>query len=111
MELHTYLDVCKNVCIYLVLFCRIMAAKTAIRISAEAHRILKLASAHKGVSLVEALDDITKTWEREHFFREMNNAFALQQEDPEAREGEKAERAMWDATLTDQQEDEHDIQT
>lgn len=111
MELHTYLDVCKNVYIYVVLFCRIMAAKTTIRISAEAHRILKLASAHKGVSLVEALDEIAKTWEREHFFQEMNNAFASLKEDPQAWQEEKAERAIWDATLTDQQEGEDDAQT
>lgn len=101
MELQVVYIVCKNVCDYVVQFCKIMAAKTTIRISAEAHRILKLFAEQQGVSLVEALDAITQKWEREYFFRQMNQAYAAVREDAQAWEQEQEERRVWDNSLMD----------
>ena len=74
---------------------------TTVRISAEALRILKLVSKTKGISLIEALDEITKAWERDHFFSEFNKAYATVREDAASWEAELEERKAWDATLLD----------
>jgi len=82
-------------------------ATTTIRVSPEAHRILKLLSDRRGVSLVEALDEIVGAWERDHFFQEFNEAYAALKADSTAWQEEIAERGSWDVTLMDNQGDEH----
>jgi hypothetical protein len=86
-------------------------ATTTIRVSPEAHRILKLASEERGISLVEALDEITKAWEREHFFQEFNNAYATLRENATVWAEEQDERRLWDAALTDNIEEEDGSKT
>jgi hypothetical protein len=82
-------------------------ATTTIRVSPEAHRILKMLSDRRGVSMVEALDEIVSAWERDHFFQELNEAYAALKVDGAAWQEELAERKSWDVTLMDNQGDAH----
>lgn len=82
-------------------------ATTTIRVSPEAHRILKLLSDRRGVTLVEALDEIVSAWERDHFFQEFNAAYATLRNADTAWREELDERAAWDVTLMDNQGEDH----
>lgn len=56
--------------------------------------------------MIEALDEITKAWERDHFFDRLNAAYAALKENPTAWAEEEEERSAWDHTLVDNIEDE-----
>ena len=83
-------------------------ATTTIRISVEAHRVLKSICARRGLSLIEAVDEMLEAWERQQFFDAFNQAYAAVREDPRAWKAEQEERSVWDTALMDNQEDERD---
>ena len=77
-----------------------------IKISSEAYRILKSIADSRGISLIEAIDEMTKSWDKQHFFDQFNTAYAALKEDPDTWRELQEERAVWDITLADNLEDE-----
>lgn len=51
--------------------------------------------------MIEALDKITAEWERDQFFRSMNESYAALRSNPDAWAEEQEERRLWDSTQSD----------
>ena len=88
-----------------------MKASTTVRISERSRSVLRRLSEQKKISMVEALDEVTAYWERQHFFQTLNESFAALKADPDAWQEELEERRLWDQTLTDDIDDESSAET
>ncbi len=84
---------------------------STVRISDEAHRILKTIADDEGVSLTAALDKLTEEWERVRFFERLNEAYLAVQQRRQEWEEEQLERALWDKALLDDLADEDERTT
>ena len=76
---------------------------TQTRISERAHARLRRIAEETGKTHQEVIDAALRTYEREVFLERVNEGFAALRADPRAWAEELAERAAWDATLTDEQ--------
>lgn len=77
-----------------------------IRISGEAHGVLKSLAAETGEPIQLLLDRAIEAYRRQRFFEELNAAYGALRGDPGDWEEERQERAAWDAALSDDIEDE-----
>lgn len=72
-----------------------------IRISPQSKAILHELAKHDGRPMQNVLEDAIEQYRRDRFFREVDEAYARLQADPEAWQEELDERRLWDATLAD----------
>ncbi len=80
-------------------------ASATIRVSAPTHEILRDLSRQSGQPISELVARAVERLRREYFLEATNQAFANLREDPAAWQAELAERAEWDQTLGDGQDD------
>lgn len=78
----------------------------SIRISAKAKSTLREVAKREGKPMQAVLDAAIERYRRDLFFRELDEAFAEWQADPEAWEAELSERRLWESTLLDGLEQE-----
>ena len=81
-----------------------MAAGT-VRVGERTRRRLKELSKELGKPMTEVLRQALEMYRRSMIIAEANRAWAILKADPEAWNDELAERAAWDSTLGDGQED------
>ena len=77
-------------------------ATTNMRVRPDTHTALKTIAEKQGVSMQDLLDKLVADHERQTFLCEMNDGFAALRQDEAAWKDLQAERAEWDATLTDE---------
>ena len=80
-------------------------ASTTIRITEQTHAILRDLSQQTGEPLSVLVAKAVERLRREHFLEATNRTFANLREDSEAWEDVLAERAEWEQTLPDGQDD------
>lgn len=80
-------------------------ASATVRINADTHAKLRELSLRAGRSMPDVLDAAVEAYRRQAFLEEANRAFAALKADPDAWAEELAERAAFDATLSDGLED------
>lgn len=71
------------------------------RISETSHQLLKRLASETGKTFEEVIDDALSIYQRERLLDEINAGFAALRANPDAWDAERAEREMWDATLSD----------
>ena len=76
-------------------------ASDTVRIKPETHAKLKAISEATGRSMPEVLDQAVEVLRRQRLLDATNEAFAALKSDPKAWKAEQAERAAWEATLSD----------
>jgi hypothetical protein len=76
-------------------------SSTTVRISEQSHRSLRELAAQSGEPMQTVLDKAIEEHRRQRFWAEMNAAYAVIQNDPQALAAEKEERALWETTLMD----------
>ena len=72
-----------------------------VRISEQSHHRLRELAAQSGEPMQAVLDKALEQYRRQRFWEEMNAAYAVIQNDPEALAAEKEELALWETTLMD----------
>ena len=72
-----------------------------IRISPHSKAALRTIARNEGTSMQAVLDEASEHYQRDKFLEDVNAAFAKLRSDLKAWKAEKAERALWDKTLTD----------
>lgn len=77
---------------------------TTIRITDEAHGLVKALAKQSGRSLQTTLEEAIEELRRKRFFEAANAAFAALRSESGAWEEETAERRLWEATLADGEE-------
>lgn len=80
-------------------------AGSTIRVPRPTHEALRELSRHSGEPISDLVAKAVERLRRDYFLEATNRAFAALREDPDAWQTELAERAEWDATLQDGQED------
>jgi hypothetical protein len=80
-------------------------ASATIRVPQTTRDILRDLSRHSGEPISELVARAVERLRREYFLEATNQAFASLREDPEVWQDELAERAEWDAALSDGQDD------
>lgn len=73
----------------------------AIRVDERTYATLKALAAESGASMQEVLARAVEAYRRQHLIDGTIAAYAALRRDPAAWQAEQAERAAWDATLTD----------
>lgn len=76
-----------------------------IRIEEETHKALRELSEKTGKSMLAVLSDAVELYRRERFLKELNASFAALKSTPEW-EKEKKERAEWDNTFFDSENED-----
>jgi hypothetical protein len=74
---------------------------TTVRIEERTQETLKTLAAESGTSMQEVLARAVEAYRRQHLIDQTNAAYAALRRDPAAWQAEQAERAAWDATLSD----------
>lgn len=74
---------------------------TTIRITPEAHTILRRIAKQSGGSMQSSLAKAIELYRRQIFLQKANAAFDAMRKDPKAWQGELKEREDWNATLLD----------
>jgi hypothetical protein len=82
------------------------ANSVTVRISAPSHGTLKRLAAQSGEPIQTVLDRAIEAYRRQRFYEEANASYAALRADPSAWQEELDERAAWDATLSDDRDDE-----
>jgi hypothetical protein len=81
-----------------------MASET-VRIKPETHVKLKQLAEASGQSMPDVLDEAVETLRRQRLLEETNQAYAALRADSKAWQRELSERAVWDASLADDLQD------
>jgi predicted transcriptional regulator len=81
-------------------------ASTTVRVSEPTHRTLRELSEQLGESMQGILDQAIEDYRRKRVLEQANAGYAALRAAPEAWKEELAERADWDATLSDGLDDE-----
>jgi hypothetical protein len=81
-----------------------MASQT-VRISQSTHAALRAIAEETDESMTEVLDKAIEAYRRQRFLAGLNADFAALRKNKSAWDEERAERDLWDATLTDGLED------
>ena len=81
-------------------------ATRVIRVSDRAGDTLKRLATERGVSMTQVLDEIVEAQRRREILELANRQFAAVREDPEAWAEELEERRAWEATLSDDLQDD-----
>jgi hypothetical protein len=76
-------------------------SSTTVCVSEPAHRTLRELSEQFGESMQGILDCAIEDYRRKRVLEQTNAAYAALRSDPDAWETERAERAAWEATLSD----------
>ena len=79
---------------------------TTVRVSEPTHRTLRELSEQLGESMQGILDRAIEDYRRKRVLEQANAGYAALRADPEAWKEELAERADWQATLSDGLDDE-----
>ena len=79
---------------------------TTVRVSEPTHRTLRELSEQLGESMQGILDQAIEDYRRKRVLERANAGYAALRADPEAWNEELAERADWEATLSDGLDDE-----
>jgi hypothetical protein len=82
-----------------------MSTTLQVRMRPAAHQKLRELSERTHTSMQDTLERALEEYQRKVFFEEVNAAFARLKADPDAWAEELAERAEWDATLSDGEQD------
>lgn len=82
-----------------------------MKIFCETHDSLRKLAAQENTSMNTILDRAIEDYRRKRFLEAANNAYAALRSDEQAWQEEQAERNAWDATLSDDIEDERDAWT
>ena len=72
-----------------------------VRISDSARGTLRELARAEGKSMLALLDEAVEVLRRQRFLEQVNAAYAVQRDDPEAWRNLEAERGAWEATLAD----------
>ncbi|MFI5455190.1 MAG: toxin-antitoxin system protein [Isosphaerales bacterium] len=80
-------------------------ASLTVRISRSTHAALRALAEETDESMTEILDKAIEIYRRQRFLAGLNADFAALRKNKAAWEEELAERALWDAALTDGLED------
>ena len=80
-------------------------ASTTIRVSEPTRDILRELSRQSGESISDLVARAVERLRRDYFLHATNEAFARLREDPDAWQEELVERAEWDNSLQDGQDD------
>lgn len=80
-------------------------ASTTIRVPEPTRSILRDLSRQSGEPISDLVAKAVERLRREYFLEATNRAFANLREDPEGWQEELAERAEWDQTLSDGQDE------
>jgi predicted transcriptional regulator len=81
-------------------------ASTTIRVPEPTRETLRELSRQSGEPISVLVAKAVERLRREYFLKATNQAFASLHEDPEAWQDELAERAEWEQTLSDGQDEE-----
>ncbi|MFN8149815.1 MAG: hypothetical protein U0R24_01645 [Solirubrobacterales bacterium] len=76
-------------------------ATTTVRVNAHTRDALTRLSRERGISTAELVDELVARREQDELLERMNDAYALQRQDPAAWEAEQHERGAWETTLLD----------
>lgn len=76
-------------------------ASLTVRISQEAHRILRKLAGLERRPMQEVLDAAIEQYRRNAFLERANAAYEELQADPKARQEEQEERDVWNGTVAD----------
>jgi hypothetical protein len=74
---------------------------TTIRVSEKTHRTLSMLARQAEASMAEIVDRAIELYRRQRILDEGNAGYAALRQDPVAWAELQAERAVWDATLSD----------
>ena len=77
-----------------------------VRINPETHAKLKAICDRTGETIPSVLEKAIEVYRRQQFLEEASRAYGALKANPKAWKEELAERALWDATLSDGLEDE-----
>ena len=80
-------------------------ATTMIRVEQATHKKLRALASRTGGTMPQLVAAAVEELERKLFWEQVNQEFALLRDDPKSWKHELAERAAWDATLSDGLED------
>lgn len=80
-------------------------ASPTVRVPEQTREILRELSNQSGVPIADLVARAVEKLRREYFLEATNKAFAALREDPVAWAAELQERAEWDNTLEDRQDD------
>ena len=81
-------------------------ASTTIRVPEPTRDILRDLSRQSGEPISDLVAKAVERLRREYFLNATNEAFARLRQDRDAWQGEVAERAVWEQTLSDGQKDD-----
>jgi len=81
-------------------------ASTQVRISDNTREVLRSLASQAGESMQEIVEKAVESYRRKSFLEGLSNDFRALQDDPQAWQDEKEERALWDNTLQDGLENE-----
>ena len=81
-------------------------ASATVKIDAESYERLKATAAETGKPMIEVLAKAIDAYSRQCFLEGLSADFATLRGDPKKWDEELAERAAWDAALTDGLEDD-----
>jgi predicted transcriptional regulator len=74
---------------------------TTIRVSEQTHRTLTRLARDMSLPMSEVVEQAIEHYRRQRILREANVAYAAQRSDTDAWAEEQAERAAWEATVSD----------
>ncbi len=85
-----------------------MKATTTIRISRDVYNVIKYLAKKKNKNIQDIVEKAVNEYKKRRFFEEMNNAYSKLKSNKKHWEEEKKERELWDVSLSDGLETNHE---